>query len=68
MTDPTPPTNVQLELASGEWLPVDCLYLGLDGQQHVWRVVVPAGVRLGSRFKIDVFPAHTSIELPLGLG
>jgi hypothetical protein len=60
--EPPPPENVQLVLADGTSIPVDCVYGGRRHGIRHWRVVnVPAGEIVA--MTIGVLPGQTSVDV-----
>lgn len=70
--EPSPPTNVRVELADGRTVPCELTYDGLDGDGiHVWRAVAPVGVTVAdltagrALVRLDELPAKTGITVEL---
>lgn len=66
---PESPQGARIEYADGRTTPLELRYVGQDDDGiHEWEIVTPiADVgQAGVSFAFDVFPARTSIRLPLG--
>lgn len=61
---PTPPTNVQVELITGETIPVDCVYAGVDDGVHMWVAIYPMPT-LVRQLSVEVLPARTGIRISM---
>jgi hypothetical protein len=57
------PVNVRL-VVDGEPVPVECVYIGFDGNRHEWQIIRPAWLDDGENvygITADVVPAYSAI-------
>lgn len=59
---PEPPQDVRITMADGSEVPVECVYVGWDGQTHNWQAVIEPDRRPAS-MSIGVLPARTSVSI-----
>lgn len=60
---PVRPVGVYAVLANGDSIPVELAYAGFQDGVHVWDSITP--IPPGGQLKVAIFPAHTSIRLPV---
>jgi hypothetical protein len=67
---PIPPTNVRIVIRGVE-IPVDCAYVGFDGDRHEWDVIVPPGLARDvtltdvGAVHVDELPPRTSVTFTM---
>jgi hypothetical protein len=70
MSLPSPPVNVQVVLADGTVVPVDCIYVGTEpgpmGDVHSWHVVSGPPLDQIVRMTIDALPPFTQVTISEG--
>lgn len=62
MTVAVRPLGVYAILATGDTIPVELAYAGLQDGVHVWDAITP--IPPGGSVKVALFPAQTSIRFP----
>jgi hypothetical protein len=61
---PVPPENVQVILADGRRVPVECVYDGFRAGRHRWVAPWPVALLDGiARLHIDMLPARTVVSI-----
>lgn len=68
-SEPEPPEGLRIHFLDGRIVPVECVYCGIIGGFHHWRVVYPMytgpeGLE-GIELRADAVPAMTSIGFEL---
>jgi hypothetical protein len=63
MSDLVRPVGVYAILANGDTIPVELAYAGVQNDLHVWDAITP--IPQGGSLRVGMFPAHTSIRLPI---
>jgi len=57
------PLGVYMLAPNGDTTPVELAYAGVQDDVHVWDCITP--LVPGGRLHVSLFPAHTSIRLPV---
>jgi hypothetical protein len=55
-----PPVDVRAVMADGSEVPLECVYVGWDGETHRWDAVVRLG-EVPASLRIGMLPALTSV-------
>lgn len=65
MHSPAPPVNVRFVSSDGDVIPVECVYIGEVGGEHLWGVVRAASLDVSKEWDIraDEIPASTNIAV-----
>ena len=63
LPDPVPPTNVRLQFENGDEIPLECVYVGIKDDVHMWEAVIPvnASGHDACRLIADTIPPHSGI-------
>lgn len=72
--EPRAPENIRIEYPSGEIIPLEAVYTGIDPDgNHRWEVTITIGSRHAraivcgdANLRVDMIPAQTGITVRLG--
>lgn len=62
---PDEPVNVHVTYPDGRVRPLDCIYVGIVDDVHMWEALLddPLELCLGLQIGYDVLPPHTGLRL-----